>query len=129
MLLLKRRNVPMIMNPGIWAFLSGGRDGNERYLTTAYREIGEETSIGKESLRMLYKEKRLLKEDRKGIKWHNWLFIFHSNTRKVKLDYENSAYRWATMREIEKEINYTNVFINRKALEAKIRRYLWTKKR
>ncbi len=129
MLLLKRRNVPVIMNPGIWAFLSGGRDGNERYITTAYREIKEESDIGRKSLKLLYKEKRLLKEDRKGIKWHNWLFIFHSDTRKVKLDYENSAYRWATMREIEKEINYTNVFINRKALEAKIRRYLWTGRR
>ncbi len=123
-LLLKRRNIPVIMNPGIWAFLSGGRDGRERYIHTAYREIEEESGLKKDSLKLLYRKRRLVTDEGRRLCWYNWIFIFRSNTSKVKLDYENSAYRWATLRQIEKEINYTNVFINRREIERKIGEYI-----
>ena len=124
-LLLKRRNMPIILNPGIWAFLSGGRDGKERYIETAYREIKEESGIGRSSLRLLYKTRMFLFDRKRGIMWPNHVYIFKSDTQKVRLDYENSKYRWATLGQIEKEINYTNIFINHKKLVRKIRGYAY----
>ena len=124
-LLLKRRNVPIILNPGIWAFVSGGNKRNEKYIDTAYREIKEETAIDRRSLTLLFKTRMLLMDKKRKIIWPNWVFIFRSDTGKVRLDYENSAYRWATVNQIEKEINYTNIFINHKELEKTIRGYVY----
>ena len=124
-LLLKRRNVPIITNPGIWSFLSGARDGRERYIETAYREIKEESGIDRRSLALLFKERMLITDRKRGIMWPNWVFIFRSDTGKVRLDYENSRYRWTTVSQIEKEINYTNIFINHKELVKRIRGYVY----
>ena len=51
-------------------------------------------------------------------------FIFRSSTGKVRLDLENRAYRWATIREIENEINYTNVFIHEEGILKMLRRHV-----
>ncbi|MHB1829797.1 MAG: NUDIX domain-containing protein [Candidatus Micrarchaeaceae archaeon] len=111
-LLLKRRNVPVILNPGIWAFLSGGRDGSEKYIETAYREITEESGISSKCLSLLFRALVMMVDRNRGIMWQNVLFIFRSSTNVVKLDYENSKYRWASVKEIENEIDYTSTFIN-----------------
>ena len=124
-LLLKRRNVPIILNAGIWAFLSGGRERGERYIDTAYREIREESGIDRHSLTLLFKTRMLLTDRKRRIVWPNWVFVFRSDTGKVRLDYENSGYRWATINQIEKEINYTNIFINHRELEKTIRGYVY----
>ncbi|MCL4364833.1 MAG: NUDIX domain-containing protein [Candidatus Marsarchaeota archaeon] len=113
-LLLKRRNLPVVINPGIWSFLSGAREGKDRYLATAYREIEEESGIKKECLRLLYSGRINVIDLKKGFSWPNRLYLFRSSTGKVRLDYENAGYRWATLAQIEKEINYTNVFTNPK---------------
>lgn len=113
-LLLKRRNVPVILNPGIWAFLSGGREKAEKYIETAYREITEESGISRERLSLLYKSRVLMTDRKRGIMWQNALFIFRSSTNTVRLDYENSRYRWASIKELENEVDYTSTFINGK---------------
>lgn len=123
-LLLKRRNLPIILNPGVWSFLFGGRDKKERYLDNAYREIKEEVNIKKSQLKLLYRGKILLKYDKRRIMWPNRLFIFKSSTDKIKLDIENKSYRWASISEIEKEINYTNIFINEEQLLNRIKGFL-----
>ena len=115
-LLLKRRNVPVILNPGIWAFLSGGREGSERYIDTAHREIAEESGISSKCLSLLYRSRVMMVDRKKGIMWPNVLFIFRSSTNAVKLDYENSKYRWASIKEIESEVDYTSTFINGKTI-------------
>lgn len=127
-LLLRRRNVPLILNPGIWSFVSGGRDKGERYLDTAYREIREETGIRKQSLTLLAATALEVFDRKRRIYWKNRVFIFRTNNPKITLDYENSRYRWAGYPEIEKEINYTNVFINRKKLLNTIMRCLHAKR-
>ena len=116
-LLLKRRRVPIILNPGIWGFLSGGRDGNEAYINTAYREIREETRIGKDKLTLLSSMYGIYCFDRKRmIKWQNAIFFFRSSTSKVTLDIENRSFRWAPIGDIKEQRMYTNVFCN----EAKV---------
>jgi 8-oxo-dGTP pyrophosphatase MutT (NUDIX family) len=121
-LLLKRRNVPFISNPGIWAFVMGGIERGEDYLETAYREIKEETDIDKKQLTLLYGPKRVnIVYKKKNLMWSNNFYIFRSTTNKVKLDLENSAYRWATFDEIKNSRTYTNIFINEQFLLNKIR--------
>ena len=115
-LLLKRRNIPLILNPGIWSFLSGGRKKGERYLRTAYREIREETSLQKKSLKLLHHSTVTVVEPRLKQKWPNHLYLFKSDTNKVILDMENSSYRWATISELRNHTGYTNVFNDEKTI-------------
>jgi 8-oxo-dGTP pyrophosphatase MutT (NUDIX family) len=119
-LLLKRRNLPIILNPGIWAFLSGGKEKGESYLSVAYREVEEEISIKKQSLKLLYHTIVTETEPRLKQKWPNHFYIFLSSTNKITLDIENSDYRWATMRELRNHVNYTNVFIGEDQILDKI---------
>ena len=41
---------------------------------------------------------------------YNYLYIFRSKTREVRLDMENSRFRWAAPSEIIGGKNYTNMF-------------------
>ena len=41
MLLLKRRNLPFMVDPGIWTFVAGGKKRSESYDDRRYREIEE----------------------------------------------------------------------------------------
>lgn len=125
-LLLRRRNIPLIMeNPGIWSVVFGGKKEGESYRAAAYREIREETGLERKNITLLYKPKRMLVTNpRKMTMWYNTLFIFRSSTSKIRLDIENKDYRWAGMQDIIKEKDYTNVFKNRKNIENTIRRAL-----
>ena len=94
-LLLKRLNAPLMSHPGMWSFLSGGRRKGERYLQTAYREIFEETGIRAERLALLDGNSTIvLKDEGKGLKWQNRFFIFRASGRAVRLNVENTDYKW-----------------------------------
>ena len=123
-LLLKRRNIPIILNPGIWAYLSGARDGTEKYIDTAYREIHEEVKLERKSLKFLARGKVWMRDEKRGVFWWNYIFYFRSNTERIKLDLENSKYRWAPFSDITNRLNYTNVFINEQPVLSIIKRFL-----
>ena len=120
-LLLKRRNVPLILNPGIWSFLSGGRDGKERYVDTAYREIYEEVKLKRSELKLITHTNAILKEEKRKIARPNRVYIFRSSTDRIHLDLENSSYRWAAFSDIANERDYTNIFINKASILNKIK--------
>ncbi len=129
-LLLKRRNLPFLTNRDIWSFVTGGKSGAERYIDTAYREIEEEVSLTRTHLKPLGKGFEVWMFDRRSkFKWYNYMFIFRSDTDEIKVNYENSGYRWATFDEITKGINYTNVFINERLILNRIRSCLYGSKR
>ncbi|MEM0201362.1 MAG: NUDIX domain-containing protein [Candidatus Micrarchaeaceae archaeon] len=124
-LLIKRRNIPIIQNRGIWSFLFGGKEKNETYLETAYREIKEEISFNKNDLKLMYKPvKTLIKDTRYKKSWYNHLFIFTTDRSDIKLSFENSNYRWANPKDIFSETNYKNVFSKRKEIEILIKKAL-----
>jgi 8-oxo-dGTP pyrophosphatase MutT (NUDIX family) len=93
-LLLKRINLPFMVNPGMWYFVGGGRKGSESALQNAYREIGEELGLEKDELTLLSGMNVMVVDQRRGEKWRNRLFIMRSSTRKVRLNMEHSGYRW-----------------------------------
>ncbi len=113
-LLLKRRSLPFIVNPGIWWFPGGHRERGETYADAAYREIEEETGIKKTNLILLVRpEKMRILELKNGRLWENMFFIFYSKTNRIKLDIENKKYRWAAFNELVEEKNFTNAFADR----------------
>ena len=117
-LLIKRRNIFFIINPGIWAFLTGKIGKKEKYIDAAYREIYEETHIEKENLLL---KKTLFKirlfDVYKKYEWFNTIFIFYSDTKKIKLNFENVDYRWAKIDDILNNKNYTNIFCSEKRIK------------
>ena len=113
-LLLKRRKIPFIFNPGIWSFVMGSRKRGELYRKTAYRELNEETGLERKSIKQLRKPIKVWMFDaKKNKKWQNYLFFFSSSTDKIKLNMENSGYRWASLNDLKKGKDYTNIFIDK----------------
>ncbi len=124
-LLLKRRSLPFLKNPGIWSFLFGARKRGERRIETAYREVREEVGLEKARLRLLDGGLEVgLYDAGKTIRWQNRFFIFRSDSSHIEKDYENAAYRWASMGEVRDHINYTNVFIDEERILKRISRYV-----
>lgn len=117
-LLLKRRNLPFIINPGIWSFVGGRREEGETYLETACREIFEETGIRHSDLKLVLGQKMMELRDikRNGYIWKNAIFLFRSRSQKVKINIENAGYRWASVRELEDEKDFTNEFVRKKKI-------------
>jgi hypothetical protein len=76
-------------------------------------------------LTLLAKRNRVVKTDAKRtLKYTNALYVFRSNTDRVRLNIENSRYRWATYAEIAEHRDYTNVFLNERLILGMIRRAL-----
>ncbi len=117
-LLLRRRNIPFTSNPGIWSLLTGGLKKGEAPLNAAYREVLEETGINGNHLKLLSKPLKASITDavRKKGRWYNTFYVFRSDTNVVKLDLENSAYRWAGIGELKEGDEYTNIFMNVKGI-------------
>jgi 8-oxo-dGTP pyrophosphatase MutT (NUDIX family) len=124
-LLFKRRSLPFLKNAGVWSLLFGHKEENESYMETAYRETREESGIERKHLRQLCRSFDVELFDRKrGVRWRNRMFIFRSDTSHIKKDFENAAYRWASLSEMRKHIDYTNIFIDEAAILKKLSRYI-----
>ncbi|MDE1846404.1 MAG: NUDIX domain-containing protein [Candidatus Micrarchaeota archaeon] len=116
-LLVKRVNIPIISNPGIWTFIMGKRNKNETHIETAYREIQEEVRLGRVDLEPLVQMDEVLMFDavRQNKMWKNSFFVFKTENPKVRINYENTHFRWAEISELEEEREYTNIFVNKKS--------------
>ncbi len=125
LLVLKRRNIPFIMDPGEWEFVAGSIKRGESHDDAAYREAREETGIQKASLTLVEKRDWVVKTDvKRTMRYTNSLYIFRSDTDRVRLNIENSRYRWAEYGEIAEHRYYANVFLNERHILGMIRRAL-----
>jgi 8-oxo-dGTP pyrophosphatase MutT (NUDIX family) len=125
-LVMKRIWLPFILHPGIWTFPAGRIDRGESDRKAVYREVLEETGIDKGQLALLGRYPKIMKVDKKGRNAsENTVYVFRSKTGRIRMNIENTAYRWATLSDIANERHYTNIFANpafilkviRKALE------------
>jgi len=101
-LIVKRMNIPFfLIHPGEWAFISGAKEKDEDYIDAAYRETSEEIGLNAKELKLLSKgSKVVLFDNSRKIRWENMLFIFKTDKSKIKLNFENTAYKWVSYGEL-----------------------------
>lgn len=87
---------------GLWAGISGIIENNENPLTRAKIEIFEEVGIKEEEIKLLRSSEEI-KVESPQYESHEWRihpFLFQANNTNVKLNWENSDYRWIKPEEI-----------------------------
>ena len=107
LLILKRSNKVKTMK-GLWAGISGIIENNETPLKRAKIEIFEETGIIEEEI-TLVKDVKSIKIDSPQYENHEWEifpFLFEADNPIVKLNWENSEFKWINIKELE---NYETV--------------------
>ena len=106
-LILKRSEKVKSMK-GLWAGISGIIEKDESPLERAKIEIFEEIGILENEIRLIKstKEIRINSPQYKNHEWEIFPFLFESKKPNVKLNWENSEFRWI---EIEKLKNYETV--------------------
>ena len=106
-LILKRSKKVKSMK-GLWAGISGIIEKDEIPLERAKIEIFEEVGILENEIRLIKstKEMRINSPQYKNHEWEIYPFLFESKKPNVKLNWENSEFRWI---EIEELKNYETV--------------------
>ena len=106
-LILKRSDKVKSMK-GLWAGISGIIEKNEPPLTRAKIEIFEELGItdGQIELVKEAEEMRIKSPQYANHEWEIYPFLFSVNKPKIKLNWENSEYKWISAKEIS---NYETV--------------------
>ena len=106
-LILKRSKKVKSMK-GLWAGISGIIEKDEIPLERAKIEIFEEVGILENEIRLIksIKEMRINSPQYKNHEWEIFPFLFESKKPNVKLNWENSEFRWI---EIEELKNYETV--------------------
>ena len=106
-LLLKRSDTVKTMK-GLWAGVSGIIEKNEEPLRRAKIEIFEELGITEDKIKFL-KSAAKMKVNSPQYENHEWEifpFLFEVKNPIIKLNWENSEYKWITVDEIK---NYDTV--------------------
>ncbi|MCH7757538.1 MAG: NUDIX domain-containing protein [Thaumarchaeota archaeon] len=106
-LLLKRSDKVKTMK-GLWAGVSGIIEGDEEPLKRAKIEIFEELGITEDKIKFLKSslEMKVRSPQYENHEWEIFPFLFEVKNPIIKLNWENSEYRWITVNEIK---NYETV--------------------
>jgi len=106
-LLLKRSDKVKTMK-GLWAGVSGIIEGDEEPLKRAKIEILEELGITEDKIIFLKSslEMKINSPQYENHEWKIFPFLFEVKNPIIKLNWENSEYRWITKNEIK---NYETV--------------------
>ena len=107
LLILKRSNKVKSMK-GLWAGISGIIEKNEEPLKRAKIEIFEEVGIT-EDVVTLVRSAEKMKIDSPQYENHEWEifpFLFEAENPTIKLNWENSEFKWINVEELE---NYETV--------------------
>ena len=107
LLILKRSDKVKSMN-GLWSGVSGIIENNEEPLSRAKIEIFEEAGITEDKITLIKTsgEMRIRSPQYKNHEWEIFPFLFESSKPIIKLNWENSDYKWINIYELE---NYETV--------------------
>ncbi len=106
-LILKRSNKVRTMK-GLWSGVSGIIENNEVPIDRARIEIFEEIGIKSEQI-SLVKNIEKIKISSPQYENHEWIvfsFLFETEETEIKLNWENSEYRWIMINDLK---NYETV--------------------
>jgi 8-oxo-dGTP pyrophosphatase MutT (NUDIX family) len=100
-LLLKRSEKVKSMK-GLWAGISGIIEKNEEPLQRAKIEIFEELGIKEDQIKLLKTAERMrvVSPQYKNHEWEIFPFLFEANNPEIKLNWENSEYKWISANEL-----------------------------
>ena len=106
-LILKRSDKVKSMKC-LWAGISGIIENNETPLTRAKIEIFEEAGIHEEQIELLkaIQQIKILSPQYKNHEWNIFPFLFKAKNPEIKLNWENSEFKWIEPNEIK---NYKTV--------------------
>lgn len=106
-LLLKRSEKVKSMK-SLWAGISGIIEKNEEPLQRAKIEIFEELGIKEDQIKLLKTAERMrvVSPQYKNHEWEIFPFLFEANNPEIKLNWENSEYKWISADELN---NYKTV--------------------
>ena len=106
-LILKRSDKVKSMKC-LWAGISGIIEGDETPLTRAKIEIFEEAGIHEEQIELLkaIQQIKISSPQYKNHEWNIFPFLFKAKNPEIKLNWENSEFRWIEPNEIK---NYETV--------------------
>ena len=106
-LILKRSNKVRSMK-GLWAGVSGIIENNEKPLDRAKIEIFEEIGIKENKIKLIKNiEKTIISSPQyKNHEWEVFSFLFETKDVKIKLNWENSEFKWIDKNEMK---NYETV--------------------
>ena len=101
-LLLKRSEKVKTMK-NLWAGISGIIEGNEKPLERAEIEIFEEVGIKKSNINLIKQGKCILIESPQyaNHQWEVYPFLFTTENREIKLNWENSDSKWISSKELD----------------------------
>jgi 8-oxo-dGTP pyrophosphatase MutT (NUDIX family) len=102
LLILKRSDEVKTMK-GLWAGISGIIEKNEEPLQRAKIEIFEEIGMTDEEIRLI-KTAEVMKVNSPQYINHEWEifpFLFESKNPTIKLNWENSDFKWIKVEELE----------------------------
>jgi 8-oxo-dGTP pyrophosphatase MutT (NUDIX family) len=106
-LILKRSDKVKSMK-GLWAGVSGIIEKNEEPLKRAKIEIFEEVGITEDKITLLRsaEEMRVNSPQYENHEWDIFPFLFEAKNPIIKLNWENSEFKWINTEELE---NYDTV--------------------
>jgi 8-oxo-dGTP pyrophosphatase MutT (NUDIX family) len=107
LLILKRSDKVKSMK-GLWAGVSGIIEKDEEPLERAKIEIFEEVGITEDKITLIKTTEgmRISSPQYKNHEWEIFPFLFESSNPTVKLNWENSDFKWINVDELE---NYETV--------------------
>ena len=107
LLILKRSDKVKSMR-GLWAGVSEKIKKNEEPLTRAKIEIFEEVGITEDKITLVKsaEEMRINSPQYENHEWEIFPFLFESKNPTIKLNWENSEFKWINIEELE---NYETV--------------------
>jgi 8-oxo-dGTP pyrophosphatase MutT (NUDIX family) len=89
---------------GLWGGISGVIEGNENPLHRAKTEIFEETSVEEKQISLLKTAEQLQVRSERytNHQWTIFPFLFEVKEPRIRLNWENSDYKWIGADELSK---------------------------
>jgi len=102
LILRRSKNVKTMKN--MWSGISGIIENDEEPLTRAKIEIFEEVGIKENEIKLLKigKEMDIISPQYKNHQWHVFPFLFETENLKIKINWENSDFKWINQVELKK---------------------------
>ena len=105
-ILILKRSTNVKSMKGLWSGVSGIIENNEKPLDRAKIEIFEEIGIEKVSLTKKIEKMIISSPHYKNHRWEVFSFLFETEKIEVKLNWENSEFKWIRTEELK---NYETV--------------------